>query len=360
MREAGVTFVTLGVFSWAWLEPAKGEYDFGWLDEVMDLLHDDGIAVDLATATATPPPWLTAAHPEILPVDRDGHTLWPGSRQAWCPSSPLYREHALALTDALAAALPRPPGPGDVARLQRVRLPQPALLLRRLRRRLPRAGCAAATATLDALNDAWGTAFWSQRYTDWDEVLPPRRTHDVRQPHPAARLPALRLRRAARLLPRRARGVLHEHSPGVPVTTNFMTLTPLPPPRLPRWAPEQDVVSNDHYLVDAPRAPARRAGLQRRPHPRPGRRPAVDAHGALHQRGQLAAGQPRQGPRRDASATASPTWPAAPTPSASSSGGQSRAGRGEVPLRPGAARRHATAPASARSCELGAIAEPAR
>ena len=50
------------------------------------MLHADDIAVDLATATATPPPWLSAAHPEILPVDHDGHTLWPGSRQAWCPS----------------------------------------------------------------------------------------------------------------------------------------------------------------------------------------------------------------------------------------------------------------------------------
>ena len=49
MRESGVSFVTLGVFSWSWLEPAKGEYDFAWLDEVMDLLHENGIAVDLGT-----------------------------------------------------------------------------------------------------------------------------------------------------------------------------------------------------------------------------------------------------------------------------------------------------------------------
>ncbi len=63
MRESGVSFVTLGVFSWSWLEPSKGEYTFEWLDEIMDLLHANGIAVDLATATATPPPWLTSAYP---------------------------------------------------------------------------------------------------------------------------------------------------------------------------------------------------------------------------------------------------------------------------------------------------------
>ena len=137
MGRAGVSFVTLGVFSWSWLEPAKGEYEFGWLDEVMDLMAGADIAVDLATATATPPPWFSHAYPQTLPVDRDGHTLWPGSRQAWCPTSPPYREHALALTTQLADPVPRPPSAGDVARLERVRVPQPPLLLRHLRRRLP-------------------------------------------------------------------------------------------------------------------------------------------------------------------------------------------------------------------------------
>ncbi len=94
--------MTLGVFSWGLLEPEPGRYDFGWFDEVLELLHDGGIAVDLATATAAPPPWLTSAHPEILPVDAEGRTLWPGSRQSWCPSSPVFREHALRLVGEMA------------------------------------------------------------------------------------------------------------------------------------------------------------------------------------------------------------------------------------------------------------------
>ena len=61
MREAGVEFVTLGVFSWGLLQPEPGRCDFGWFDEVLGLLHGGGIAVDLATATAAPPPWLTTA-----------------------------------------------------------------------------------------------------------------------------------------------------------------------------------------------------------------------------------------------------------------------------------------------------------
>ena len=56
MNEAGVNLVSLGIFSWALLEPRPGEYDFGWLDEVMDLLHEHGVGVNLATATASPPP----------------------------------------------------------------------------------------------------------------------------------------------------------------------------------------------------------------------------------------------------------------------------------------------------------------
>ena len=74
----------------------QGEYDFAWLDEVLDLLHAGGIRVDLATATASPPPWLARLHPETLPVTEDGVRLAVGSRQQYCPSSPVYREHAPA------------------------------------------------------------------------------------------------------------------------------------------------------------------------------------------------------------------------------------------------------------------------
>src|SRR3954447_13546815 len=72
MRTAGVTMATVGVFSWAALQPGpQSGYHFDWLDQVLDALHAGGIAVDLATATASPPPWFSHAHPASLPVDRD-------------------------------------------------------------------------------------------------------------------------------------------------------------------------------------------------------------------------------------------------------------------------------------------------
>jgi beta-galactosidase len=249
MRESGVSFVTLGVFSWSWLEPAKGEYDFAWLDEIMDLLHENGIAVDLATATATPPPWLSTAHPEILPVDHDGHTLWPGSRQAWCPSSEVYRDYALALTSQLAQRY------HDHPALARWHVSNEYAC-----HNIPCYcdTCAAAFrgwlrrrhGDLETLNTSWGTAFWSQRYTDWEQVLPPRRSTTLA--NPTHQLDYSRFQ-SDQLLDfyRAEKAVLGDLSPGVDVTTNFMTMTKFGLLDYHEWAPEQDVVSTDHYVVDA-------------------------------------------------------------------------------------------------------------
>jgi len=102
MRDDGITVVTVAVFAWARLQPAPGEWDDEWLHRILNLLHRNGIAVDLATATASPPPWLVRAHPEIRPVDARGTRLEIGSRQTWCPRSPIFREHSLQLVGQLA------------------------------------------------------------------------------------------------------------------------------------------------------------------------------------------------------------------------------------------------------------------
>src|SRR5690349_6633152 len=94
MRRAGVNLATVGVFSWARIQPGEGEFDYAWLDRVLDLLHEGGIAVDLATGTASTPPWATAGYPGILAQTREGATLWLGSRQHYAPSSPDYRRLA--------------------------------------------------------------------------------------------------------------------------------------------------------------------------------------------------------------------------------------------------------------------------
>jgi len=91
MQAAGVNLVSLGVFAWARLEPRPGVYDFAWLDRVIDLLYAHGVRVNLATPTASPPPWLVRLHPEIWPVTAEGIVLGPGSRRHYCPHSQAYR-----------------------------------------------------------------------------------------------------------------------------------------------------------------------------------------------------------------------------------------------------------------------------
>lgn len=247
MGEAGVTVVSLGIFSWAALQPTADTWDFAWLDEVMDLLDEHDIRVDLATATASPPPWLTTRHPEILPVDREGHTLWAGARQHWRPTSPVFRAHALRLVEQMARRY------GD----------HPALAAWHVNNEL---GChnvydysddAAAAfrvwlgeryGSVEGLNDAWATTFWSQRYSDLSEVLPPRRV--TSHANPTQQLDFKRFSSDALVEHLRAeRDVLHRHTPDVPVTTNFMVMGETQGMHYPQWAQEIDFVSNDHYLL---------------------------------------------------------------------------------------------------------------
>ncbi|GAA3646083.1 beta-galactosidase [Lentzea roselyniae] len=252
MQAAGVNIVSLGIFSWARIQPTPDAYDFSWLDDVMDLLHAGGIAVDLATATASPPPWLTARHPEILPVDRNGATVWPGSRQHWRPTSPVFREHALRLVRAMAERYATHPAlaawhvsnelgchnaydySDDAARAFRTWL-------------------RARYSTLDRLNAAWGTAFWSQHYSDWEQILPPRLT--AAQPNPTQQLDFKRFSsNALKDYLRAERDTLREITPDVPVTTNFMVMHGIKAMDYADWAGEVDFVSNDHYVHPGPQA----------------------------------------------------------------------------------------------------------
>lgn len=242
MNRAGVNLASVGIFSWARIEPRDGEFDFGWLDEVLDLLHAGGVRVDLATATASPPPWLAKKHPELLPVTEDGVTLWPGSRQAYCPSSPVYRRYAARLVEAIVDRYAE----------------HPALELWHVNNEY---GCHVShcycdvTAeafrgwleekygTIEALNDAWGTAFWSQHYDAFDEILPPRSAPTFKNPTQLLdfdRFSSDELRACFR-----AEADIIRSRSSVPITTNFMGF--FKPADYWAWAQEVDIVSDDAY-----------------------------------------------------------------------------------------------------------------
>ena len=179
MRRAGVNLVSVGIFAWSRLEPREGEYEFGWLDRVLDRLargrdrgrarHADRLA---AAVVHLRPSGRAAGHPRRGPA---------GARQP---------RHLLPERAGL-------PGGGAA---DRHRAGRP--LRRRTRRwrcgtctTSTRTSCVcdhAATAfrrwlrqrhgTLDRLNEAWTTSFWGQHYAEWEHILPPRATQYLANP----------------------------------------------------------------------------------------------------------------------------------------------------------------------------------
>jgi beta-galactosidase len=243
MSEAGVNLVTVGVFSWARLQPAPGELTTGWLDRVLDLLAGAGIRVDLATATASPPPWLVTAHPEILPVTVDGRRLAFGARQSYCPSAPAYRDAAVDLAGRMARRYGKHPAVAMWHIGNEYGCHVPACYCD-ISAQAFRAWLRARYGELSRLNDAWGGAVWSQDYTGWDQVEPPRTAPTFA--NPAQQLDFARFSSDELLACFRAeRAVLAELSPGQPVTTNFMGM--FRPVDQFRWSAELDVVSVDSY-----------------------------------------------------------------------------------------------------------------
>lgn len=244
MREAGVNLVTIGVFAWAHLEPTPGVYTVEWLDRVLDACLAAGISVDLATATASPPPWMGHRWPETLPVTADGVRLAYGARQQYCPTSTEYRSRAVALAELLAeryahhdAVVMWHVGNEYGAHVAECYCDTCAIEFRQWL--LRRYGC------LDAVNQAWSTSFWSQRFSEIDEVIPPRRTPYF--PNPTQQLDFRRFSSDALLsLFTAERDAIRRHSPAdKPITTNFMRF--FPHADYWAWAAQEDVVSDDWY-----------------------------------------------------------------------------------------------------------------
>jgi beta-galactosidase len=240
MRQAGVNLVTVGVFSWSSLEPAPGRYEFGWLDRVLDLLHDGGISVDLATPTASPPPWFSRLHPEALPVTADGVRLTHGSRDTYCACAPAYRDAARGIARALAERYHDHPA----LAMWHVHNEYGTTCHCELAADRFRTWLRERYGSLDRLNEAWSTAFWSQGYGEWEDIQPPRKTQYLVNPTQfldykrfwSEELLAAYLEQKAEL---RALSAL-------PITTNFV-FGGWVPVNHARWAAEVDVVAIDHY-----------------------------------------------------------------------------------------------------------------
>ena len=176
MRDAGLELVRIGEFAWARYEPARERWDWQWLDRVVELVGEAGLEVVLGTPTAAPPIWLAQERPEVLTMQPDGQRRQVGSRRHTCPTSRAYREESERVVTALASRygtsaavttwqVDNEPGNHDSTRCW---CKECSVAFRRWLTDRYR--------TVDALNAAWGTVFWSQVWPSFEAVDLPRPT----------------------------------------------------------------------------------------------------------------------------------------------------------------------------------------
>ena len=178
MAEAGINVVRLAEFAWSFLEPQPGCFDFSWLDRAIEILNGRGIQVVLGTPTASAPPWVMAMMPDSYKVNEHGHRLTYGNRCEFCPSHAGYRERGRNITLAMAKHY----------------MDHPAVIGWQIDNELNgRCYCTNCQAgfqnwlrsrygTLEKINLAWGTAFWSHVYTEWSQIPLPLETGGVPNP----------------------------------------------------------------------------------------------------------------------------------------------------------------------------------
>jgi len=182
MAEAKFNVVRMAEFAWDRMEPREGRYDFSLFKEVVALLGRHGIRTILCTPTATPPRWLTRAHPEVLRVMPDGRRCTHGSRQHACYAGEVFRSYSRGITRAMAEAFAEDPNVVGWQTDNELNCtfcecvcPNCQVEYRRF--------LEAKYGSVDALNRAWGTAFWAQSYNDFDEIdLPYERRPGAENP----------------------------------------------------------------------------------------------------------------------------------------------------------------------------------
>lgn len=169
MKLAGCNVMSLGIFSWAMLEPVEGVYTFEWLDTVINRLFENGIFTILATPSGARPAWMAQKYPEVLRTDSSGKKMKFGARHNHCPSSPIYRHKVSQINQALAERYKD----------------HPAIVMWHISNEYGgecfcehcqsafRSYVKDKYQTLEQLNHQYWAAFWSHTYTDWSQVEAP-------------------------------------------------------------------------------------------------------------------------------------------------------------------------------------------
>lgn len=174
MKEAAVNCVSLGIFSWAVLEPEENVYRFEWLEGIIDRLGEEDIQVVLATPSGAMPHWMTRKYPEVMQVQADGRRNLPGKRHNFCYTSPVMRAKTRVMDEKLSECFGK----------------KKNVILWHISNELggnfgdSTCHCELCQAefrdwlkkkygTLEELNRAWWNSFWSHTYTDWEQIHSP-------------------------------------------------------------------------------------------------------------------------------------------------------------------------------------------
>jgi beta-galactosidase len=236
MEKAHINTASIGIFAWASLEPEEGRFDFAWMDDILDRMADRGMAAVLATPTGAKPAWLGVKYPETRRMTPDGHREPWQRRHNHCMTSPIYREKAAIINDKLAERYKDHPA----LAVWHISNEYGGQCHCDLCKQAFREWLEEKYGTLEALNLAWWSHFWSHTITEWSQI------HAI---DPSVDCMVLDWWRFT--THQTTDFMLHEiaalrpHTPDVPVTTNFMGAYG----GLDYWkmAPHVDVISTDQY-----------------------------------------------------------------------------------------------------------------
>lgn len=221
MVEAGLSRVRIGEFAWSRLEPEPGNYDWGWLDRAVKVLHAAGLGIILGTPTATPPKWLVDMMPDMVALDAAGRPRRFGSRRHYCFSHPGYRVEALRITRAVAERYGENPAVSAWQTDNEYGCHDTVVSYSQAARDSFRDWVAERYGNVAALNEAWGNVFWSMEYRSFGEIELPNLT--VTEANPAHQLAFRRFSSDQVVSFNRSQvAVLRELSPGRDVVHNFM------------------------------------------------------------------------------------------------------------------------------------------
>lgn len=240
MKLAYINIVTLGTFSWAALEPEEGKYRFEWLDGIINRLYNNGISVILSTPSGARPAWLSEKYPEVLRVTENRLRNLHGMRMNHCYTSPKYRELTQKIDEELAKRYANHPA----LKLWHISNEYHGECHCELCQEAFREYLQKKYGTLDNLNQAWWTSFWSKTYTAWSQICSPS-SRGEKAVH-GLEVDWLRFvtRQTGEFMRIEAETV-RAYNPSIPVTTNMIgSFIEVDYPKL---APMVDIASLDIY-----------------------------------------------------------------------------------------------------------------